>query len=195
MTGAPALLFADLESDGLGPGARLLEIGLRVTDSDLATIAEESWILPYRPVDMARIRDDAIPLVRDMHDASGLWTECADAWGRVDWQEARGDCHRQVRDDVHAWVEGHARSLPIAGSSCRVDRDWLTGWIPELDGLLHYRMGDVSALKVLLTPWIPADRLASKPVPAKRHRVMPDLDDTIEEALWYRTVLGLDVVA
>ena len=191
MTGAPALLWADCEADGLGPDAKLLEIGLRVTDTDLATIVERSWILPYGEIEAGYMREDADQIVRDMHDASGLWVECAVPG--LDPLSAL-DRRYDIRDEVTAWVTEHGKGLPIAGSSCRVDRDWLTGWIPELDTTLHYRMGDVSSIKVLCSPWLAEkypEVLASKPAALGRHRVMPDLDDSIAEALWFRRMFGL----
>ena len=196
MPGVPALLWADVETTGLGPDANILEIGLRVTDSDLTTLAEQSWVVPYSATEIAHHRAGAKPVVQEMHDASGLWTECAQMWDTSDHRAAAKVMretywHRDIAATVRAFVVANAPGrLPMAGSSVRADREWLTGWVLDFDELLHYRIVDVSSVKTLMGMWAP-DRLQGAPVPARRHRVMPDLDDSIAELAFYRSVLGL----
>ena len=197
----PVLLWADVESDGLGPSARLLEIGLRTTDADLTTLAERSWVIPYRPTEMGHLRRSADPVVQAMHDTSGLWKDCVRLWESSDQHREETPLDREyfwrrdIASEILDWVRVNAPGkLPLAGSSVRADRDWLTAWAWGLDDLLHYRIVDVSTVKTLMHLWA-KDRLADAPVPAKRHRVMPDLDDSVQELKFYRSILGLDVTA
>ena len=191
-SGVPAFLWCDIESTGLEPDAPILEVGLRVTDTGLATLAERSWVVPW-PANWVRAKRDTVdPVVRDMHDANGLWDECVaapsgaarmgDGWG-----------HQDIKTGIYQFVDTWALGLPMAGSSVRVDRGWLTSWV-GIDSLLHYRIVDISSVRILARAWRP-DLTALEPVPQGRHRVMPDLDDSIALARFYQQHVFHPVVA
>ena len=195
MTGTPALLWTDCESSSLDERTgNLLEVGFRVTDADLATITEASWVVWYRPVTIANIRAESDAAVRLMHDASGLWAECTGTADDLGYEYARDWFRDGTRAaEIIEWLLGSgAKGMPLAGSTVGFDRRWLNHWLPGFEQIPHYRSVDVSTVKILMQLWAP-DRLTDAPVPAKRHRVMPDLDDSIAELAHYRRVLGLDL--
>jgi oligoribonuclease len=198
VTANPAFLWTDVETSGLDHDRNyLLEAGFRVTDSDLRTISEASWVVPWGPRVVAdQIRPYTDRPVLDMHDASGLWVECS----RPGWVMLGSD----AVDVFQSWAafagildwlrDAGAAGLPLAGSTVGFDRRWLNHWLPGFADVPHYRSLDVSSFKVALSMWAP-HVVASCPDPARRHRVMPDLDDSIRELAHYRDALGLDVLA
>lgn len=182
-SGVPTFLWCDIETPSLAPDAPILEVGLRTTDADLCALAEASWVVPYSSGVVGYMRRNADQFVQEMHDTSGLWTECE----MNGWEAARAR-RRDIRDEVVDWIRSNAPGrLPVAGSSVRVDRTWLTNFAPEVDfeGLIHYRILDISSVRILARAWRP-ELTAMEPVPQKRHRVMPDLDDSIALAQFYR---------
>ena len=107
------LLWVDLETTGLDPmRCLLLEVGLLLTDDRGLELAATSVVLGYPDV-RHRVRE---PVVRDMHDARGLFDEVERS--RVQLPEAgstrttRAGCSWQAR----AWAASTGRGL---GSTCR----------------------------------------------------------------------------
>ena len=195
MSGTPWLLFVDVETSGLDEERRhLLEVGFRVTDAELRTISEASWVVPWDEDGIrVHVRTSADPGVDKMHETSGLWAECSvpAAHGGISVVSLVRWNFEQWAVRITDWLLAHdAKGLPLAGSSVGFDRRWLDSWIPGFEYIPHYRSVDVSSLKILAEEWAP-DRLTDRPVPARRHRVMSDLDDTVSELAFYRQVLGL----
>ena len=180
------LVWLDCETSGLVPDRDyLLEVGLRITDGDLVTVAEASWVVHWDADFLATVRAEVHPDVQAMHEANGLWAECA----------LPGPGAYDVTTAVAAWLTAqNTHRCPLAGSSVGFDRGWMTYWLPIFPELVGYRTVDVSTVKELLARWAP-DLSAGRPVQALWHRVMPDLDDSIAELAYYRTALGLDVRA
>lgn len=202
MTGRPALTWCDIESSGLEETRDyLLEVGFRITDADLRTISEASWVVPWNADGVrAHIRRSASQLVNDMHEASGLWYECS-----IPEEHGGISVASMARFNVGSWsarlvdwlIAAGAKGLPLAGSTVGFDRRWLDEWVPGFSGIPHYRSVDVSSIKVLFDLWAPEPLKAKQAElkPLKRHRVMPDLDDSIAELRFYREVLGLGVAS
>jgi oligoribonuclease len=202
--GGPSLLFCDVETGGPDPldvrRGFLLEIGFRITDADLHTICEAAWPVPYRPatLDTIMAQTPASPVdVRGWHDKSGLWDDCSTDIGMSYEQANRyrlcGPAGIMLGQQITTWLHGAgADGLPLAGSSVHFDRRWLDHWLPGFRTIPSYRNVDVSTLKELLGRWRP-DIMVGLPTQLKRHRSLPDMDDTIAELAWYRTALGLDV--
>lgn len=186
------LLFVDLETTGLDPRARyagILEIGLRLVSPDLEVLAARSWVVPYPEEWIRTARAAADEPVREMHDASGLWTECADR-AFVDADHPFVDALRWVRT-----LE--ARDVPLAGSSVHFDRGWLDRHLPRLLEGRTYRLVDVSSTRETLARFGPAGHrlAATRPsAPVKAHRVDPDLDASLAELRHYRDAIAHGLV-
>lgn len=202
--GQPSLLFTDVETGGRDPldprRGMLLEVGFRVTDADLTTIAERAWLIPYRAasLDAIRAQTPTTPVdVRAMHETSGLWRDLLNRTGSLSYHDAAcsrlGHFHaRAVAESITGWLHEHgADGLPLAGSSVGFDRAWLNHWLPGFTEIPHRRNVDVSSVKELVQRWAPAIA-ASLPAPAKRHRVLSDIEDTVRELAFYRSALHLD---
>lgn len=136
------LLWVDLEMTGLTPQDDvLLEIAVEVTDFNFKTL--ESY--------EARIKQDYDTVVTRMRN--NIWWRDYPAnrdefLGRLD----EGKDLKEVEQDMISLVSQHwgDEMAVLAGNSIYNDRLFIKQWMPELDLKLHYRMLDVSSLKVLM---------------------------------------------
>lgn len=170
------LVWVDCEMTGLELGRDVLvEIAAIVTDSELNEL-DEGISLVIRPDDLA-ILDDLVPIVKEMHETSGLLPEIP---GGVTTAEAEAAVLEYVKKHV-----AEARKAPLAGSSVYVDRGFIAMQMPELDAYLHYRLVDVSSIKELVRRWYPRVYFNT---PEKRgnHRALGDIRESIAELRYYR---------
>lgn len=176
------LLWVDLETTGLDPSDDfVLELGLMVTDLFLDPICHSSWVI--RPsissakIAMDSLRDRMNPQVLDMHTKNRL----------LDEVEQQGIHTSEAEAAAVAWLDsvGYTESVsPMCGSTVSFDRSFLALDMPELHDRWTYRHLDVSSFKEAAQRWAPAV-YDSLPVPAKRHRVLPDLLDSVNEMKHY----------
>ena len=60
---------------------------------------------------------------------------------------------------------------------------------------LHYRLFDVSAMKEMVRRWCPAEVLEGSPSKEGRHEAKRDVEESVEEAAYYKKLLeGVKVV-
>ena len=83
-----------------------------------------------------------LPVVRDMHAASGLTEQVRASTVTL------GEAEERLLDYVTAHVP-EPRLAPLCGNSIATDRGFLARDMPSLDAHLHYRMIDVSSIKEL----------------------------------------------
>jgi oligoribonuclease len=119
-------------------------------------------------------------VVRKMHTDSGLLTGLA-----------AGVSMAQAQDQVMAYIREHVPTsgkAPLAGNTVGTDRGFLARDMPELDQYLHYRIIDVSSIKELARRWYPR---AYFPAPSKAggHRALADIQESIRELRYYRSVI------
>lgn len=179
------LFWIDTETFGLSPKFDpMIEIGFRVTDRELNTLDEASWLIWGHKHDASmvglqkrsEVGDRTAQLVLSMHSVNYLFNE------------AKFDGMRPslVEKAAIEWIIEHDHTgLPMAGSSIQFDRNMIEYQMPELGGLFHYRNIDISTVKELCRRYRP-DLYEKVPSPESRHRVMPDLDATIDEFRFYR---------
>jgi oligoribonuclease len=156
----------------------LIEIAVIVTDADLKPLDEGLDVVIHAHDD---ILDNMVPVVHDMHSASGL-TDLARASTLT-----LGEAERQVLDYVRSHVPG-VRTAPLCGNSIATDRSFLARDMPLLDNHLHYRMVDVSSLKELARRWYPRV-YQSQPAKGLAHRALADIIESIQELDYYRKTL------
>ena len=72
---------------------------------------------------------------------------------------------------------------PLCGNSIATDRRFIAKYMPRVDQWLHYRMIDVSTMKVLHQAWT---NDASFLKPDSSHRAMADIEQSIIELQYYR---------
>lgn len=172
------LVWIDCEMTGLDlVHDALIEVAALVTDADL-TVLGEGIDLVVKPPQEAL--DQMVPVVRDMHTASGLLTELE-----------HGVSLAEAEERVLAYVREHVpepRRAPLAGNSVATDRGFLARDLPALETHLHYRIVDVSSIKELVRRWYPKVYYAS-PEKAGNHRALGDIRDSIEELRYYRAAV------
>lgn len=175
------LVWVDLETTGLLADADLiLEIGVTVTDIEGNNpVGYESLVLNPDPL----LRGHVEEVVRDMHDASGLWSDLDKAYEK--FPDSGGP------DEIQDLVLGFLSSMDLnpgvhemAGSSVQFDRGFLLHHMPKLHNWFHYRNLDVSSVKNMCRRLNPPV-YAQLPHGRKLHRVLPDIHDSIAEYQFY----------
>lgn len=136
------LLWVDLEMTGLDPVKDvLLEIAAEVTDFNFSTLASYE----------ARIAQDRETVVTRMQ-ANIWWKEYPANRDQFVEKLAEGKSLQQVEQEMIDLVDMHFDGEPaiLAGNSIHNDRLFIKQWMPALDLKLHYRMLDVTTLKIIM---------------------------------------------
>lgn len=174
----PRFVWLDLEMTGLDPETcAIIEIGIIITGPDLKPIAEMERVIWQPDEVLARME----PVVRDMHTRNGLTS-------RV---KASPISLRVAERDITSLVADHCAlgEGVLCGNSIHTDRRFLIRYMPMLERFLHYRMVDVTSLKVLTRAWYP-----DVPEPRKSpsgHTALADLRASISELTYYRETFFL----
>ncbi len=158
---------------------------LALTDLDLKKIDSVSWV-----IDVDVTRPAALdPFILDMHTKNGLIADITAGKGMHLW-----DVEVEIIDTLRQWgIEGD-RTTPLCGSSLRLDRNFLEYYMPIFHEQLSYRTIDVSSFKETLMRYKPAVYKAWReqyPDDDKAHRVLDDIDWSIQEYGFYLKELGL----
>ena len=167
------LIWMDLEMTGLDSNQDvILEVAVEITDFDFKTL--ESY--------EARVKGgNKETVITRMQN--NIWWKDFPA-NRDDFlnkfEEARPLA--EVQDELIALVSKHFGDEPavLAGNSIYNDRLFIKKWWPSLDLKLHYRMLDVSALKVLMQ-----GKYGVKYEKQDIHRAFDDIQASIAELQHY----------
>ena len=166
------ILWVDLEMTGLDTEKDvILEIAAEITDFNFKTLETYE----------ARVQQDRETVVNRMQ---------ANIWWR-NFPENRDDFVNKldqgkpptvVEQEMVALVQKHFGDEPaiLAGNSIHNDRNFLKYWMPALDLKLHYRMLDVSSLKILMQAKYNVG-FEKKEV----HRAFDDIQASIAELQFY----------
>ena len=170
------IVWIDLEMTGLHPETdEIIETACIITDTDLNLLAEgPNLILNQRPGVFARM--DAWN--QNQHTKSGLWEKVLAS--KLSVQDAE--------EELLTFIKKHTRNRPyIAGNSIWQDRRFIRRYMPRLDAYLHYRMIDVSAIKICIDYWKPKVTHQKK----EAHRALDDIKESIEELRLYKDLIFL----
>ena len=168
------LVWIDCEMTGLDPAHDgLLEIATIITNYDLEIIA--------RGPELA-IRQSEAKLAamdswnRRTHKKSGL----------LDRVRAEGvtvaEAERQTLGFVKRYC--YVRSAPLCGNSIGQDKRFLAKYMPKLHDFLHYKVVDVSSIKLLASEWY--GKKYEAPKKQELHRALADIEESIDELRYYR---------
>ncbi len=169
-------VWLDLEMTGLDPETcAIIEIGVIITGPDLRPIAEMDRVI-WQPEEVLLRME---PVVREMHTRNGL----------LDKVRASNTSLRVAERDITALVAEHCALGEgiLAGNSIHTDRRFLFRYMPLLERYLHYRMVDVTSLKVLSRAWYP--NLVEPRKPPSGHTALADVRNSIAELQYYRDTL------
>lgn len=139
---ATKLLWVDLEMTGLDSDEDvILEVAAEVTDFEFKTLASyEAMVKQPRETVVERMQKNT------------WWTDFPANRDEFVSKLEQGKSSEQVQKELIELVKQHFGDEPavLAGNSIYNDRKFIVKAWPELNLLLHYRMLDVSAWKVLM---------------------------------------------
>lgn len=167
------LVWIDLEMTGLEPATdTILQAAVVITDPNFTVLEEYSADIWQPPAAL----DLMSPFVRDMHTKSGLLDRVAKS--RIDVRAAE----RHLLERIAGWCSYPAT---LCGNSVGQDKRFLEQYMPGVARYLHYRIVDVSSLKVLLRLWYGENAEFRKPDDQK-HDATFDVHQSIAELEFYR---------
>jgi oligoribonuclease len=173
---AENLVWIDLEMTGLDPAVDVvLQAALAITDGDLQILDEAAFDIGQPEAALAGM----IPLVRAMHQGTGLIERVRRSTLSV------AEVERALLEKVQAWCPSPAT---LCGNSVWSDRRFIERYMPALHAYLHYRLVDVSSLKVLAQRWYGDAANFDKPLPGE-HDARVDIQNSILELRHYRRLL------
>ena len=97
----------------------------------------------------------------------------------------RGKPEHEVENDLCTLVKKYflpKETVYLAGNSIRVDRSFIDVYMPKFSKILHYRMLDVTAFKLLWT-----GQGGTEYKKAEHHRALDDIHESIAELKYYNT--------
>ena len=147
-------------------------MGLIVTDAQLKPIAEWEAAI-WQPEEVLERME---PFVKNMHTRNGLLERVRKS--EVSVRTAEKDATKLLLQHCD-YGEGI-----LCGNSIHTDRSFISKFMPGFDRALHYRMVDVSSLKIVTRAWFPSAPGRSK-VDAS-HTVLSDLRASIGELAYYQ---------
>lgn len=169
------LVWVDLEMTGLDVNNdKIIEIATIVTDKDLNVVA-------YGPVFAIGISQEDLesmsPTVRQMHTDNGLIQRCLAS------KTTLADAERLTLEFIKQHVDQGCS--PLCGNSIGTDKMFMVQYMPKIISYLHYRMIDVSSIKVLNQLW----NLGTQYQKNSTHLALDDIKESINELKFYRDTI------
>ncbi len=167
-------MWIDCEMTGLDPVHNtLLEIATIITDYDLEIVATGP-VLAIRTSEARLEKMDRWN--QSTHRKSGL----------LDRIRAEGVTTAEAERQTLSFIKKYCykKTAPLCGNSIGQDKRFIAKYMPELEDFLHYKVVDVSSIKVLAKEWY-GGRYES-PKKKELHRALADIEESIEELRYYR---------
>lgn len=168
------LVWMDCEMTGLDPMKEgLLEIATIITNYDLEIVAHGP-VLPIRQSEAKLAKMDAWN--RRTHKKSGL----------LERVRSEGVSVTEAEKQTLAFVKKYcyAHTAPLCGNSIGQDKRFIARYMPDLHHYLHYKVVDVSSIKVLVNEWYAGTY--EPPPKLELHRALADIEESIAELRYYR---------
>ena len=168
------LVWIDCEMTGLDPAHNvLLEIATIITDYDLEIVARG----PVLAIKQSEARLEAMDRWnKRTHKKSGLLQRVREEGVSV------AEAERQTLSFVKKYC--YKRTAPLCGNSIGQDKRFLAKYMPDLHEFLHYKVVDVSSIKVLVKEWY--GNKYESPKKQELHRALADIEESIAELAYYR---------
>ena len=168
----PTLLWVDLEMSGLDPiNNRILEFACILSDKKVEKHEEGPHIIINCDEEHLQTMDE---WNMSHHTASGLYKSC------IESQITLKDAEDQIIDYLKSKgvMQGQ---LVIAGNSVHQDKLFLFHHMPRLNSFLHYRILDVSSMKIVVNAIHPHLFFKKK----NSHRAVDDIYESMNELKFY----------
>ena len=167
------LVWLDLEMTGLEPDADvILEIATLVTDPDLNILAEGPVFAIHQPESALERMND---WNKNQHGKSGLVERVRTS------SEDTASAESKTLEFLATQI--NAGTPPLCGNSIWQDRRFLARHMPRLERFFHYRIVDVSTIKVLSQNWYPGLAPFKK---SETHLALNDIRESVAELRYYR---------
>ena len=166
--------WLDLEMTGLDSQQdAILEIAALVTDANLNLIAEGPSLVIHQPEAKLALMDD---WNKTTHKNSGL----------LDLVRQSQLSLAQAEQQILTFARQHCapQTAPLCGNSIYQDRIFLIKHMPSLNNWLHYRVIDVSTVKILIQNWYNSEKVTY--TKNNSHRGLADIRESIDELRFYR---------
>lgn len=172
------LVWMDLEMTGLDSDRDvIIEMATIITDIDMNVIAEGPEIVIQRPQSLFETMD---AWNQEHHSKSGLWAKVVAS--TISQDEAETMTINFLKQHIGP------RESPLCGNSIWQDRRFIAKHMKQLDAFLHYRLIDVSTVKLLGKIWYPAETEKTNDKKST-HRALDDIKESIQELKAYRGLL------
>lgn len=170
------LVWLDLEMTGLNPDINcIIEIATIITNAELTELATGPVLAIHQPQRELAKMDE---WNQNQHGQSGLIERVRIS--RVTNAEAEQQTLSFLRSQV-------APGVILCGNSICTDRRFLARHMPELHAFFHYRMLDVSSIKILSELWYPES--AGTLQKNSEHLALADIRESIAELRHYRDTI------
>lgn len=153
----------------------IMEIATVVTDYALQPLDEGLEFVIKQPRQVLEAMKEP---VLSMHAKSGLTNACITSDTTL----------AVAADETYRYITRHipqARTAPLCGNSVHTDRRFLRKFMPEIDDHLHYRIVDVSSVRLVADIWFP-EAVLKRPPKSENHRALGDILESIQELKFYR---------
>jgi len=183
MTKTQNLVWIDLEMTGLNPDKdKILEVGMIITDGKLKHIGDSANLIIHQS---KNIINKMSRWCKKHHKDSDLIEKVQAS--KVSVKAAEGILLEIIKKYCQR------NKCFLAGNYVYVDRMFLKKYMPKIIKFLHYRLIDVSSIKVLALKWYPdlekeIDEIKGK----KTHRSLDDIRKSIDELKFYRKKIFID---
>jgi oligoribonuclease len=166
------LLWVDLEMTGLDPSKdKILEVAAIVTDWDFNELGSYDAVI-NQPDSVLDAMDE---WCTTQHGASGLTERVKNS--RLSEIEAEAQLIEFTKKHCG---EAENTKILLCGNSIHMDRRFLEQQWKQFDSLLHYRMLDVSAWKVVFE-----GKYKKRFAKPEEHRALADIRGSIQELKYY----------
>lgn len=166
------ILWIDLEMTGLDPAKdRILEVAAIVTDWDFTEVATYEAVKKVPTLTMKN------RMVGD------FWKKHSAVRSALMKQNEKGKTSRIVEQELVDFITtycGTDTGVLLCGNSIHQDRRFIRKEWPKVEDMLHYRMLDVSAWKVVFE-----GKYRKKFAKPEAHRALLDIRGSIEELKYY----------
>lgn len=168
------ILWLDLEMTGLSAIEDLiLEVAIIITDWDFNEISSYHGI----------IKNNSKFLSKQFALNSNFWDSNQQSRDNLLEQNKDGKPIKTIENEIIKFIgKNFKKNVPVllAGNSIHIDRQFIRAKWPKFDSLLHYRMLDVSAWKVVFE-----GKFGKKYMKPDTHRALDDIRGSIEELKYY----------
>ncbi|MBP6869380.1 oligoribonuclease [Candidatus Babeliales bacterium] len=167
------LIWIDLEMTGLNPiEDKILEIATLVTDDNLNIIAEGPNFVIHQSDEVLENMNEWCKV---QHAKSGLIEAVKNSTISQD----------QAELETLQFLQQHCdeNSTPLCGNSVWQDKIFINQHMPKLGKFFHYRIVDVSSIKLVINRWTKKYKMFKK---SDCHRAMDDIKESIGELKFYK---------